>query len=94
MQRSRVASLSQDDLETLAEIAEEAARKHITTKVSSRGISDMTIMVNLDGARELKVEVDVELTLSPALKDTDARKLADDAVKEAFKAVEKYLERL
>jgi len=94
LRQSRTSSLSEDQLETLAEIAEETARKHVTTRVPSRGISDLTIMVNMDGAEELNVEVDVEVTLSPLFKNIDVKKLADDAVKEAFKAVEKYLEEL
>jgi len=94
LQQSRASSLSEGQLETLAEIAEETARKHILTKVPNRGISDLRIMVNMDGTEELNVEVDVEVTLSPLFKDMDVKKLADDAVKEAFKALEKHLEEL
>jgi len=94
LRQSRASSLSEGQMETLAEIAEGTARKHITTKVPSRGISDLTVMVNMDGRDELNVEVDVEVTLSPLFKNIDVKKLADDAVKEAFRAVEKYLEEL
>ena len=91
MTESRATSLSKDQTERMCEVAEEVARRFIMSKGPSRSVSDLTISVGLEGTETLDVEVDVELTLSSSLKDVDAKQLADNSVKVAFDAVEKYL---
>jgi hypothetical protein len=85
-------SFPSDDLyEELCTIADDAARKYITSKVSNQEISDLTVSVNLEESERLNVEVDVDLTLSRMKKPTDEKRLAEEAVKAAFKAIDKYI---
>jgi len=84
-------SLSYEELERLCEIAEEAARRYVTSKIPERGISDLSISVNSIDSEALNLEVDVEITLSPLYRRVDVKKLAEEAVNAAFKAAEDYL---
>ncbi len=85
-------SFPSDDLyEELCTIADDAARKYITSKVSNQEISDLTISVNLEESEGLNVEVDVDLTLSRMKKPAEEKRLAEEAVKAAFKAIDKYI---
>ena len=84
-------SLSYEELERLCEIAEEAARRYVTSKIPERGISDLSISVNSIDSEALNLEVDVEIALSPLYRRVDVKKLAEEAVNAAFKAAEDYL---
>jgi len=84
-------SLSYEQLERLCEIAEEAARSYISSKIPSRGISDLSISVNSVDSETLNLEVDVEITLSPLFRNIDVKRLAEEAVEAAFKAAENYM---
>jgi hypothetical protein len=85
-------SLPSDDLyEELCTIADDAARKYVTSKVSSQEICDLTISVNLEESEGLNVEVDVDLTLSRMKEPTYEKRLAEEAVKAAFKVIDKYI---
>ncbi len=77
--------------EELCTIADNAARKYVTSKVPSQEISDLTVSVSLEESEDLNIEVDVELTLSSAKNPMDEKKLAEEAVKAAFKAIDKYI---
>jgi histone H3/H4 len=77
--------------EELCTIAEEAARKYITSKVPSRGVSDLSIAVDLEESEGLNIEVDVSVTLSRLSKDVDEKKLAEEAVRVAFEAIDNYM---
>lgn len=87
----RRTSLSYEQLERLCEIAEEAARRYVTSKIPNRGISDLSISVNSMDSEALNLEIDVEITLSPIFRKVDVEKLAKEAVNAAFKAAEDYL---
>jgi len=87
----RVSSLSSEQIEKICEIGEEAARRHITSKVPSQKISDLSIAVDFNGSETLNIEVDIELNPSPLLKDLNVKKLAEEAVRAAFEAIEKQL---
>jgi len=84
-------SLSDDQIEKLCTLADEAARKYVTSKIPQNEISDLTISVNLEETKGLKVEVVIDLTLSESFTEADEKKLADEAVKSAFKVIEKYM---
>ena len=87
-------SLSDDSLEKLCEIAEEAARAHVASKVPKRAILNLSVSVDLKESEALDVEVEVDLALSPLFKDIDEKELADEAVKAAFDAAENYLRQI
>jgi hypothetical protein len=91
LKTSQSSPLSYDQIEKICEIAEESARKYVISKVPSRGISDLTISVDLEETETLNISVDVELKLSALFKDVNAKEIARNSVKAAFEAVEKYL---
>jgi len=84
-------SLSYEQLERLCEIAEEAARRYVTSRIPNRGISDLSITVNSVDSETLNLEIDVEITLSPLFRKVNVKKLAEEAVNAAFEAAKKYL---
>ena len=83
--------LTEEQVEKLCEVAEEAARKHILSKIPIRKISDFDITVEVESLKPLNVIVDVNLELSPLMRNYDAEKLAEEAVEKAFNAVDNYL---
>jgi len=87
-------SLSSENIEEICEIAEKAARKYIISKVPLRKISDMDITVEVNGEKPLNVSVNVEIELSPLMRNYNVQKLVDEAVRKAFEAVEAYLREL
>jgi GGDEF domain-containing protein len=90
----KIPELTTEQIETLCTTAEDAARKHILAKVSSKMVERLDISVEAEGAKPLNLTVEVELALSPQANDIDADELADEAVKEALAASEKYLRKL
>jgi hypothetical protein len=86
--------LTAEQIETLCLTAENAARKHILAKVSSKTVEKLNVSVEADGAKPVKLTVEIDLSLSPQTKDLDLDKLVDEAVKEALKVSENYLRKL
>jgi hypothetical protein len=89
-----IPELTTEQIETLCTTAEDAARKHILAKVSSKMVERLDISVEAEGAKPLNLTVEVELALSPQANDIDADALAGEAVEEALAASEKYLRKL
>ncbi|MDH5783018.1 MAG: DUF3194 domain-containing protein [Candidatus Bathyarchaeota archaeon] len=94
MEEIGISELTSDQLETLCAIAEKAARDHVLSKVPSRKVSVLNITVDTEGLKPVTVNVEVEITLSPLMKNYDVKKLANEATKQAFNAVEAYLREL
>jgi len=88
--------LTPEQIEELCSVAEEAAREYILSKVPPKQVETLNISADIEAeeGKPLTLTVEVELTLSPIMKDFDAQRLTDEAVKEAFSAAEKYLEEL
>lgn len=86
--------LTSEQIENLCSVAEEAARKLVLSKVSQKRIEALNISVETEGTKPVKITVDVEVLLSPLMKNFDVKKLVDEAVKEAFSSIEKYLREL
>jgi len=82
--------LTLDQIQSLCEIGETAARKHIFSKVKRKRISDLNVTIDIRRGRTLVVDVEVQLDLSP-LVDIDAEILAEEAAKIALGAVEEKL---
>jgi len=89
-----ISELTSEQVETLCAIAEKAARDHVLSKVPSRKVLVLNITVGTEGLKPVTVNVEVEITLSPLMKNYDVKKLANEATKQAFKAVEAYLREL
>lgn len=83
--------LTDDQLEDLCEIGEKAARDYILSKVPSRRIATLEVAVDTQGSKPVTVNVEVEVTLSPFLKNIDAQKLAKEATEKAFEGINDFL---
>jgi len=90
----KISELTTEQIETLCSTAENAARKHVLSKVSSKSVERLNVSVEAEGAKPLNLSIDVDLALSSQVKGVDAKNLADEAVKEALRAAENYLRTL
>ncbi len=86
-----IAELTVEQLEELCGIGEQAARAYILSKVPERRISTLDITVDTEGNKPVTVNVEVEITLSPLMKNFDVDKLAKEATEKAFQAINEYL---
>ena len=86
--------LSTEQTETLCQTAENAARKHVLGKVSSKLVDRLDISVEAEGHEPLKVTVEVDLALKAETQGVDVDALVKEATAEAHSAVEKYLRTL
>ena len=91
MEKLGIPELTTDQIEGLCSNAENAARKYILLKVSLKMLEKLDITVEAEGTKPLNLTVEVDLVLSPQMKDFDSKKLVDEAAKEALKASEDYL---
>jgi hypothetical protein len=89
-----IPELTSEQVEELCVIAESAARMYITSKVPPKRIETLNISVEAEGTKPVTVTIDVDIALSPLMKNVDVQKLIEEAVKEAFASVEKYLRTL
>jgi hypothetical protein len=89
-----IPDLTTEQIETLCSTAEDAARKHILSKVSLKMVEKLNISVEVEGTKPVNVTVEVDLALSPEMKYFDANALVNDAVKKALEASESYLRKL
>ncbi len=80
-------------LEEICEIAEKAAREYIMSRVPARRISSLDVDVDTEGVKPVRFSVEVDLTLSPLVKDS-ADDLAEKAVEKAFMAIREHLREL
>ncbi len=89
-----IAELTVEQLEKLCEKGEQAARTYVLSKVQERRISALDITVDTEGSKPVTVNVEVEITLSPLMKNFDTDKLAKEATEKAFQAIDEYLREL
>ena len=89
-----IPELTSEQIEELCTVAENAAREYVTARVPSKRIETLNISVEVEGTKPITVTIDVDVVLSPLMKDFDVKKLAEEAVKEAFASVDKYLRAL
>ena len=94
MEELGLPDLTTDQIETLCSTAENAARKHILSKLPLKMVDKLNISVEAVGAKPVNVTVEIDLALSPEIKEFDAEALVNDAVKEALAASESYLRKL
>jgi len=89
-----IPDLTTEQIEMLCSAAENAAKKHILSKVPAKMVEKLDISVEATGTKPVNITVEIGLALSPKMKDFDADKLVNEAVKEAHKASENYLRKL
>ena len=89
-----IPELSTEQIETLCDKAENAARKYVFSKISSKMVDKLDISVEAEGSKPVKVIVEINLVLTPETKGDDAEGLAREATGKAHEAVENYLRKL
>jgi hypothetical protein len=89
-----IPELTTEQIETLCSTAENAARKYVLSKVSSKMVERLDISVEAAGSKPCSVTVEVDLALSSEAKAIDAEALVKEATNEAHKAIEKYLRKI
>ena len=94
MEKLGIPDLTTEQIETLCQTAENAARKHVLSKLSSKMVEKLNISVEAEGTKPVNITVEIDLELSPKMKNLDADTLVNEAIKEAFKASENYLRKL
>lgn len=94
MEGLEISELSTEQVEEVCAIAEETARKYVLSKISQKKIEALNISAEAEGAMPMMLTIDVDVALSPSIKDFDVQTLADEAVKEAFLSAETYLRKL
>ena len=63
-----IPELTTEQIETLCSTAENAARKYVLSKVSSKMVDRLDISVEAVGSKPVNVTVEIELVLTPAAK--------------------------
>jgi hypothetical protein len=86
--------LTTEQIELLCQTAEDAARKHVLTKVSSKDVDRLDISVEAEGTKPVSVTVEIDLALSPKIKDVDAQALVKEAADAGQMAAENFLRNL
>ena len=94
MEELGLPDLTTEQIETLCEIAEKTARKHILSKVRSRIVENLDISVEAEGTKPLNLTVEIDLVLSPKTTNLNADTLVNEAIKEALQASDNYLRKL
>lgn len=89
-----IPELTDEQIEEICAAAENAARKFVLSKVSQKQIDRLDIVVEAEGAKPIDFGVEVDLLLVPEAKTADQKTLAEEAVKEAFNAIENCLRKL
>ena len=86
--------LTPEQVEELCEIAENAARKYIASKIPLKQISVFNITVDTKGRKPITINVDIELNTLPTMKGYAVKKLANEATQQAFASIEKHLRKI
>jgi hypothetical protein len=89
-----IPELTSEQIEELCSIAEEAARKHVLSKIPKKRIEILNISIEAEGTNPVTLTIDVEITLSPIMKNYNVQRLVDEATRNAFTVAEKYLREL
>ncbi len=94
MAENGIPELALEQVEELCELAEQAAREYVLSKVSTSRIVTLDVAVDAEGTKPVTVNVDVTVVLSPLMKDFDVESLTKEATKQAFVHIEEYLREL
>jgi len=89
-----IPKLTSEQIEELCVVAEEAARKYVLSRVPSKRIENLDVSVDAEGTKPVNLKVDIDINLSPLMKNFDTQRLVDEAVKQAFATAERYLREL
>ena len=94
MEELGVPELTTEQIQTLCFTAEDAARKYVLSKVTSKMIDKLDIAVEAAGMKPLNLSIEIDLELSSKIKNVNADAIVREAIKEAYKMSEDYLRKL
>ena len=94
MEELDLPELITEQIEALCLTAEDAARKYILDKVSSKTLERLNVSVEANGTKPVNLTVEIDLVLSPRTRNVDLEKLVAEAAREALKVSENYLRKL
>jgi len=86
--------LTSEQIEEVCTTAENAARKFIFSKINPKQVDKLNVIVEAEGEKPLNFTVEVELQIASEAQGVDQKELADEAVKQAFAAIETSLRKL
>ena len=89
-----IPELTTEQIETLCSTAENAARKYVLSKASSKMVDRLDISVEAVGSKPVDVTVEINLTLTSEAKGVDAQALVKEAIDVAHEASENYLRKI
>jgi hypothetical protein len=89
-----IPELTLEQVAELCERAEQAAIKYVLSKISKSRIATLDVTVDADGTKPVTVNVDVNVVLSPLMKEFNVEELTKEATKAAFAHIEEYLREL
>lgn len=89
-----IPELTSEQIEALCTLAEEAARKHVLSRVSAKKVEALNVCAEVEGTKPVRLAVDVGVELAPSVEEVKSENLVDEAVAAAFKAAERYLREL
>ena len=94
MVKNGIPELTLEQVEDLLERAEKAVREYVLSQVPATRIANLEVVLYAEGIKPLTVTVDVEVVLSPLMKDFDVEALTKEATKRAFICIEENLREL
>jgi hypothetical protein len=77
---------TEEEVEQICDAAQEAARKHLLSKISVKRISDLDVTIEAVGDKPLLVSIDVAIELENG--DQNLEPLVDEATDMAFSAAD------
>ncbi len=86
--------LTTEQIEFLCQTTEDAARKYILNKVSSKDVDRLDISVEVEGTKPVSVTVEINLLLVKQTSDVDVETLVKEATDKAHEATENFLRKL
>ncbi len=94
MEELGIPDLTDEQIETVCRIAEEAARKYVYSKLPKKRVESLNVCVEVEGTRPVNLEIDVDVELDSSMESVDVESVSDIATKEGFRAAEDYLRKL
>ncbi len=86
--------LSTEQIELLCQTTEDAARKYILSKVSSKDVDRLDIAVEVEGTKPVNVTVEINLLLTKDTKGYNPETLVKEAIEAAHRATQCFLSKL
>ena len=94
MEELGLPELADEEIQELCCIVEEAARKHVCSKVSARKLETLDVSVEVEGSKPIRLSIDVEVVPLSKYDAINAQRLANAAVRAAFSAAREHLRKL